>query len=132
MLYDSPQNLLMFRCLLFGLTPLVAALTLLRKQGVTVSRRTLRRPFYAQCYLASPVALCVSLGLMAVQRHTPALVGAGTAVILTSTAWLIVAETRWLSRHLSIPTARAALAAVGAQARALFYMLLILLPLALT
>jgi len=130
-LYDSQQNLLMFRCLLFGLTPLVVTLTRLRKQGVAISRQTLRRPFYAQCYLASPVALCVSLGLMAVQRGTPALVGAGAAVILASTVWLIVAQTRWLSRHLSIPPARAAVTAVAALARALFYMLLILIPLAL-
>ncbi|PVM94171.1 hypothetical protein [Caulobacter endophyticus] len=131
MLYDSPQNLLMFRCLLFGMTPLVVALTLLRKKGMAVSRKTLRRPFYAQCYLASPVALAVSLGLMAIQRNTPGFVGLGLAVILASTAWLLLTETRWLAGHLKISLPCAAAMAAAAIARALFYMLLTLLPLAL-
>ncbi len=131
MIFDSQQNLLMFRCLLFGLTPLVVTLTLLRKQGQVVSRRTLRRPFYAQCYLASPVALTVSLGLMAVQRNTPGFMALGLAVILASTAWLLTAETRWMARHLKTSLVRAAVMAASAIVRALFYMLLILLPVAL-
>lgn len=130
-IFDSQQNLLMFRCLLFGLTPLVVTLTLLRKQGVAVSRRTLRKPFYAQCYLAAPTALCVSLGLVATQRTGAAWDATGAALIMTATIWLIFTEGRWLSKHLKISRARATLTAAAALARALFYMLLIVLPVAL-
>jgi len=130
-IFGSQQNLLMFRCLLFGLTPLVVTLTLLRKQGVAVSRRTLRRPFYAQCYLAAPTSLALSLGLSAVQRGGPAWTTAGLAVILAATAWLVLTEVRWLSRRLEISRRAATVTALGALARAACYMLLILVPAAL-
>lgn len=129
--FDSQQNLLMFRCLLFGMTPLVVTLTLLSKQGHAVSRRTLRKPFYAQCYLAAPTALCVSLGLVAMQRTGTAWNAAGSVLILSATVWLIVTQARWLSKHLKITRARATAMAIAALARALLYMLLIILPLAL-
>ncbi|MDG2530842.1 hypothetical protein [Caulobacter endophyticus] len=129
-IFDSQQNLLMFRCLLFGLTPLTVALTLLRKEGVAVSRKTLRRPFYAQCYLAAPTALALSLGLNAV-LHGGAWAMAGYALILASGSWLLATETRWLSRRLGIGRPAAALMALGALARAAVYMLLIVIPAAL-
>lgn len=44
---DAPQNLLMFRSLLFSLIPLTAAVLLLRKQRQPASRTTLRQPFFA-------------------------------------------------------------------------------------
>lgn len=130
MIFDSQQNLLMFRCLLFGLTPLTVALTLLRKEGAVISRKTLRKPFYAQCYLAAPTALALSLGLNAVQQGG-AWSAAGFALILAATGWLLITETRWLSRRLGIGRAAAALTALGALARAAVYMLLIAIPAAL-
>lgn len=131
MIFDSQQNLLMFRCLLFGLTPLTVALTLLRKEGAVISRRTLRKPFYAQCYLAAPTALALSLGLNAVQQGG-AWSAAGFALILAATGWLLITETRWLSRCLGIGRTAAALTALGALARAAVYMLLIAIPAALS
>lgn len=131
MIYSSQQNLLMFRCLLFGLTPLVVTLTLLRKEGVAVSRKTLRRPFYAQCYLAAPTALALSLGLAALQRGGLGWTASGLGLILAATVWLVWTETRWLSKRLEIGRPAAALTALGALVRAACYMLLILVPTAL-
>lgn len=131
MIYSSQQNLLMFRCLLFGLTPLVVTLTLLRKEGVAVSRKTLRRPFYAQCYLAAPTALALSLGLTGLQRGGLGWTASGLVLILAATVWLVWTETRWLSKRLGIGRPAAALTALGALIRAACYMLLILVPTAL-
>ncbi len=128
-LYASQQNLLLFRCLLFSLMPLVATLTLLRKQGAAVSRETLRRPFYAQCYLAAPSALIVSLGGVALQR--PGYAGVGVALILAATAWLLVVQTRWFSERLEMGVLRAAVMALAAMARVMVYLLLIVVPIAL-
>lgn len=128
-LYASQQNLLLFRCLVFSLLPLVAALTLLRKRGALVSRQTLRRPFYAQCYLAAPSALIVSLGVVGLQR--PGYAGVGLALIALATAWLIVVQTRWFSEALNISAARAAVMAIAALVRVLIYLLLIFVPVAL-
>lgn len=130
-IFSSQQNLLLFRCLLFSLLPLVATLTLLRKQRQAVSRDTLRRPFYAQCYLAAPHALAVSLGGIGLQRHDPALVGFGLAVTLVATGWLVVVQTRWFSENLTIGVPGAALTAIAAVARSLLYLLAIIVPVVL-
>jgi hypothetical protein len=130
-IFSSQQNLLLFRCLMFSLLPLVATLTLLRKQGQPVSRDTLRRPFYAQCYLAAPHALAVSLGGIGLQRHQPTLVGLGLAVTIAATVWLIVVQTRWFSENLTLGAARAAFMAIGAVTRSLLYLLVIVAPVVL-
>ncbi|CAN7253532.1 hypothetical protein LJR219_001070 [Phenylobacterium sp. LjRoot219] len=129
-LMASQQNLLLFRSLIFSLIPLVAALTLLRRQGRPVSRETLRGPFYAQCYLAAPCALAVSLGGVLVQRGE-ATSAAGAAVVAAATVWFLVIQTRWFSRRLSIGLLRAAATAGWAFVRAVAYLLAILLPIAL-
>lgn len=126
-LFDSQQNLLFFRCLIFSLVPLVAALTLLNRQGVPVSRETLRRPFYAQCYLAAPFALALSLGVIGLQRGG-VYADAGLAAIVVFTAWLLVIQSLWFREHLRLPAAAAFGTAAWALLRALAYNGLIVTP----
>lgn len=128
--YGSQQNLILFRCLLFSLVPLVAAADLVRRQGAHLARETLRAPFYAQSYLAAPCALFVSLGGDILQRPDAPDV-AGLALILVGTAWFLAAQTRWFANRLAVGYARAAGLAIWALLRAWGYMLLIVLPVAL-
>ncbi len=130
-LYHSKQNLLLVRCLLFSLPPLIAALTLLRHQKIAVSRASLRAPFYAQCYLAAPFALGVSLGGVLAQLPGVTTSVAGGVIALAATVWLLAAQTRWFAQTLSIGMGRAALIALGAFLRSLLYLLAILTPIAL-
>lgn len=129
-LFDSQQNLLFFRCLIFSLIPLVAALTLLNREGTPVSRETLRRPFYAQCYLAAPFALAVSLGGVGLQRGG-VFADAGLVAILVFTAWLLVVQSLWFRERLGIPAVAALITAVWALLRALVYNLLMVVPVVL-
>ncbi len=128
-IYGSQQNLLIFRCLLFSLTPLVTALILLRRRNQRVSRETLRAPFYAQCYLAAPFALAVSVGGAIGQQRGLTATLVGTAIALAATVWMLAVQTRWFARELKIGRARALATATGAFLLALLGLLAIVIPL---
>jgi hypothetical protein len=126
----SPQNLAIFRGLVFSLIPLVAAATLLKQQGVRLSRESLRSPFYAQCYLATPCAIVVGLGSAMVHRpEVSNLIAFG--LMAAGAAWFLVTQTRWFAARLAIGGLRAAWLAAWALVRALLYLLLLLVPVAL-
>jgi hypothetical protein len=59
-LTGTTENLLIFRAIIFSLFPLMMACALLRQQKVPIDRNSLRRPFYVQCFLASPYVILVS------------------------------------------------------------------------
>lgn len=101
-LLDSPQNLLMFRSLLFSIIPLSAAVLLLRGLRQNISRSSLRQPFFAQCYLASPFALVVSLAMIVGQTSARGAGTAGTIACLVAFAWMVVVQSVWLRRRLDI------------------------------
>lgn len=129
-IFASTQNLATFRGLAFSLVPLVAATTLLRRQNIRLSRSALRAPFYAQCYLATPCAIVVGVGTILLHRpEIPNVLG--YLFILAGVTWLITTQTRWFAERLGISHGRASLTAIWALCRALFYLVLVLLPIAL-
>lgn len=112
-LLDSPQNLLMFRSLLFSIIPLSAAVLLLRGLRQNVSRTSLRQPFFAQCYLASPFALVVSLAMIVGQTSVPGAGITGTIACLLAFAWLVVVQSIWLRRRLDTSRFKALALSLG-------------------
>lgn len=128
-LFASPQNLALFRALVFSLVPLVAALTLLRRTGVRLSRETLRPPFYAQCYLATPC--CIVLGLGVTIFHRADLPNAwGAMLLIVGSGWFLVTQTRWFRSRLGVGWGNAAWTSVWALVRAAIYLLVLLIPVA--
>lgn len=126
----SPQNLILFRSLAFSLIPLVAAASLLHRQGRRISRETLRAPFYAQCYLAALCAASVSIGTVVFQRpELPNAVGA--AIIAGGFLWFQAVQTAWFRRRLVVGWVKAALLGLWATVRALAYLLALLIPIAM-
>lgn len=129
-LFASPQNLALFRALVFSLVPLVSALTLLRRTGTRLSRETLRPPFYAQCYLATPC--CIVLGLGVTIFHRADLPNAwGSMLLIVGSGWFLVTQTRWFRSRLGVGWGNAAWTSVWALVRATIYLLLLLIPVAL-
>ncbi|MFN7129636.1 MAG: hypothetical protein ACK4OJ_11290 [Brevundimonas sp.] len=127
--YASQQNLILFRSLAFSLIPLVAAVTLLRRQKRRISRETLRAPFYAQCYLAAVCVAFVSVGGAIFQRpELPNLVGA--AIMIGGSLWFLFVQSRWFARRLNLSVINGVGVAVWAMVRALVYLLAILIPIA--
>jgi hypothetical protein len=101
-LRDS-QNLLALRVLVFSLFPLTFSLRLLRGLGQPLDRETLRAPFFAQCFVAAPVAMMagVAQGL----KHLPlAHAGAISATVMVLTvAWYLRQQAHWFHVKLALP-----------------------------
>ncbi len=129
-LLGSEQNLLGMRALAFSIFALVAALTLLGRRGMAVDRKTLRGPFFSQCYLTAPFALVLSAGLVLVRLPAEGARLAGAAIALAGTAWYLAAETDWFRRQLGVGTGRAFQVAVLVVLKALFYWALLAAALA--
>jgi len=129
-LLASPQNIALFRAGVFSLVPLVAAATLLRRTKTPLSRATLRPPFYAQCYLATPC--CIVFGLGVTIFHRSDLPNAlGASLMALGGGWFLATQARWFRSRLGIGWADAAWTAVWALIRANAYLLLLLIPVAL-
>jgi hypothetical protein len=129
-IFNSPQNAALFRALIFSLIPLVAAASLVHRQGLRLSRETLRAPFYAQCYLAGPCAVFVIGGGIIFMRHDIPN-GLGLVLMVAGLAWFLTAQTRWFASRLGIGALPAAGIAVWALARALVSFVVIMAPVAL-
>ncbi|WP_165184145.1 permease [Caulobacter soli] len=129
-IFNSPQNAALFRALIFSLIPLVAAVTLLRRQGIRLSRESLRAPFYAQCYLAGPCAVFLIGGGIIFMRHDIANVF-GAGLMLAGLAWFLIAQTRWFASRLAIKTLPAVGIALWAWVQALVFFAAIMTPVVL-
>jgi len=126
----SQQSLILFRSLLFSLVPLIAAASLVRRQGKQLSRQMLRAPFYAQCYLAAVCAAFTAVGDVFLRRSD--LNNAiGWAIIGGGVVWFLAVQSVWFSRKLGVSRGKAALIAVWATVRAFAYILIVLIPLAM-
>ena len=120
-LLGSEQNLLMLRALLFSVFPLVAATMLLGRRGIPVDRKTLRGPFFSQCYLTAPFALAVSGGSALVRMAPQATRTAGLVAMAIGVAWYVGAEAGWFQRQLEIGRGRAHLIALWSFVKATLY-----------
>ncbi len=109
----SAKNLLLLRALIFAIIPLVIAAIGLRRNGIAIDRKTLRRPFYSQCFLVTPFALMLQTGL-AVQRLPGPGNAAGIALGVIAFLWFGWAQTGWFAARLGIARGAAAVWAVAA------------------
>jgi hypothetical protein len=101
-LRDS-QNLLALRVLIFSLFPLAFSLRLLLGLGQPLDRETLRAPFFAQCFVAAPVAMMA--GLAQSLRNLP-VANAGLisgALLFCVLGWYLRQEAHWFRTKLELP-----------------------------
>lgn len=123
----TQQNLTLFRTLLFSLIPLIAASSLVRRQGKKLSRQTLRAPFYAQCYLAAFCAAFIAIGDIFLRR--PELNNmVGGLIICGGVCWFLLVQTAWFARKLNTNRLKGMGIAVWATTRAIAYMMVIVIP----
>ncbi|MGV1788538.1 MULTISPECIES: permease [Agrobacterium] len=110
----SGSNLLIARGVIFGIYPLCMAVTLLRSKTVSITRNSLRPPFFSQCYVAAPFAFVLVLGLDFLSMPQGQGTLAGTVAIVMALTWYAQAQFRWLMHDLGIGVARALVIFVGA------------------
>ncbi|MQP40406.1 permease [Brucella pseudogrignonensis] len=103
----SGSNLLIARGVIFGIYPLLMAATLLLSKKVSITRNSLRPPFFSQCYVAAPFAFILVLGLdfFSMPKGQGAL--AGTVTIMVALTWYAQAQLRWFMNDLDISAVRA-------------------------
>lgn len=100
---SSEGNLLLLRATLFSIYPLMFAVMRLRRQESPLNRETLRRPFYAQCYIAGPAALVLGIAAIMMRAAKPEVAIAGLALALLSIGWYLAIETVWLRLQTQTP-----------------------------
>lgn len=100
-LVDDDTTLLIMRLVVFSVFPLVFAAQVVRAQHKGLTRETLRRPFYAQCYAAAPFALVLSIAGILIQVDWFEVQFAG--VLLGGLALLVfgLVQARWFAQHLN-------------------------------
>jgi hypothetical protein len=110
---DSAKNLLLLRALIFAIIPLVIAGVGLHKGGIAIDRKSLRRPFYSQCFLVTPFALMLQAAF--ILQRLPG-IGDVAAIVLGSLAflWFAWAQTSWFAARLPMPRVMALGWAIGA------------------
>lgn len=110
----SGSNLLIARGVIFGIYPLCMAVTLLRSKKITITRNSLRPPFFSQCYVAAPFALSLVICLdLFIIPHEQGMI-AGIVTIAVALAWYAQAQFRWFMHDLRIGAVRALAIFTGA------------------
>lgn len=99
---DDDTSLLMLRLVIFGVFPMILAVRLVRLDKRKLTRESLRRPFYAQCYPAGVFALIEGVGSLCTQLGRDWLSAVGVILMLTGLVWYAVLQARWFSRALKI------------------------------
>ena len=92
-------NLIAFRLVAFALFPLMLSLRLLRARRIALNRKTLRLPFYAQCFVAGPFALGIDVATVVVAGGAEAAVG--LTIMGVTVLWYLTVQTLWFRKSLS-------------------------------
>lgn len=101
------NNSLLLTASIYSIYPLVLAISLLRQRRKSIDRKTLRPPFYSQCFVASPFALANGLAIsLFVLEHTHAMI-AGVAIFFATLLWYFILQTRWFVSELGVSMMRA-------------------------
>lgn len=103
----STANLLIVRGVIFGIVPMAMAVTLLRVREIQITRRTLRPPFFSQCYVAAPFAFLVGLTVDLLRMPAERGVMLGLLTLAAAICWYGQAQIRWFREDLGIGTIRA-------------------------
>ncbi|MDI7860612.1 permease [Rhizobiaceae bacterium n13] len=130
MLTDD-SNLLIFRAVMFSIFPLLLALLYLRYRKLPLDRKTLKAPFYSQCYVAAPFALLMSLGGIVSRADGNHASSVGAVLAVAALAWYVAVQTRWFSASLGISALRAVFGVIGMVLAAAMVVILVSLAIAL-
>ncbi|SIQ47866.1 hypothetical protein SAMN05880561_103134 [Rhizobium sp. RU33A] len=106
-LTHSFSNLLIVRGVVFGMFPMVMAVTLIRYKGLILKRSTLRPPFFSQCYVAAPFVFLIGLSVDFLAIPGGQADAYAAAVFVGAVVWYGQAEIRWFRRDLGIGNAKA-------------------------
>lgn len=121
LLTGSEEMVLLFRSITFSLFPLMYALAFVKRSALDLDRRTLRGPFFSQCYVAALFALAISAVTILIRQPGLPIQAAALALLLAAMIGYIVNQTMWLHLHLPLTWPRAALLSVVTYVKSLAF-----------
>lgn len=95
-IFGNEESLLLYRSITFAIWPLVTTTHLLRRKHVPMTRESLRRPFFMQCYLTAPFAVALSTSMVFVRLPGQLSTTLGVAVGVLAALWYAVVQAGWL------------------------------------
>lgn len=108
----STENLLAFRVLVFSVFPLMMALRLLYGLKIPLDRESLRAPFYAQCFVTAPLAMCFGISQSMRHMSVPYVETAANIFLLMALGWYIRQQALWFGSKLDVSVMRSWVMAV--------------------
>lgn len=99
---DNTENLLAFRVLVFSVFPLMMALRLLYGLKIPLDRETLRAPFYAQCFVTAPLAMCFGISQSIRQFDVPNSHVVANILTLLAFSWYLRQQAQWFRSKLHV------------------------------
>ena len=113
-LVNDNLTLLLLRVVLFGVFPLLLAVRKVHRTGADVDRDSLKPPFYAQCYAASPLAFLISAGTAGIGHAVPQVQLVGIVAVALGFILYAVLQVRWFGKELGQSMTRSILDTAGA------------------
>ncbi len=111
---NSEETLLFLRLLTFSIYPMIYAVDLVNRSAVDLDRKTLREPFFSQCYLGAIFAIAASVSSILMRFKEQWVVAGGLGLLMAGIVVYLVTQAIWLRRHLAISRWRAALISIAA------------------
>jgi len=108
----SEQGLLLYRSIAFATWPLIAAVHFLARSRTPLNRDSLRRPFFAHCFLAGPFVILFSAANLLLRAGSEEWKLVGLVALMVSLVWYLTVQAGWLRDQLPISRTQATLSAV--------------------
>ena len=96
-LINDNTSALALRLVVFASFALFAATRFVRKSGLAIDRKSLRMPFYAQCYPTAVFALGVGLGGSLALVNDRVARSIGDILLVASILYYLVVEMHWFA-----------------------------------
>jgi hypothetical protein len=100
-LISDDTSLILLRLVAFATFPLILAVHTVRKQRVPLTRASLERPFFAQCYGTAPFAFGLSLAATFWQVPSRPTQMLALSLFLLGMIGFIVVQTAWFRKELN-------------------------------
>jgi hypothetical protein len=106
-LVSNNTDLIILRIVTYSLFAVLIATRLLRAQKAEVNRKTLREPFYSQCYVVGLLAILLGSAELLIRLGHDWSSLTGGALGLLALLWFGLLQTAWFAQHLQCSRLRA-------------------------
>ena len=101
-LVSSDTNVIVLRSMIFGLFPLLLARRYVKARGERVDRKTIKTPFYAQCFATAPFAILISASSLLARKFAEAALWPVVICFVGGLLWFGLIQVEWFRTRLKV------------------------------